>query len=215
MRAKAGRRKEGESRIFSSFSRQRSMAWSRASPGVAAHPVDGAHAPSSSSCACASRRTSGHVSRGDPARRHHCRACRPSSTSSTPSRSKSADERRSTWTLWAKTIVACIPAAVVGLPLDLPGSRTIWQPFATRRRAHRLRHCLHAIETVRERRAQRLMAAPAAGSTVAASATSATGAYRPRHFSGSDNGASQPQQELTISQVADADARIQNIDDLD
>lgn len=131
------------------------------------------------------------------------------------SRSKSADERRSTWTLWAKTIVACIPAAVVGLPLDDWIEDHLGSPFVIAAALIVYGIAFIVIETVRERRAQRLMATPAAGSTVAASATSATGAYRPRHFSGSDNGASQPQQELTISQVADADARIQNIDDLD
>ena len=124
-------------------------------------------------------------------------------------------ERRSTWTLWAKTIVACIPAAVVGLPLDDWIEDHLGSPFVIAAALIVYGIAFIVIETVRERRAQRLMAAPAAGSTVAASATSATGAYRPRHFSGSDNGASQPQQELTISQVADADARIQNIDDLD
>ncbi len=32
--------------------------------------------------------------------------------------SKTADERRQTWSLWGKTIVACIPAAAIGIPLD-------------------------------------------------------------------------------------------------
>ena len=32
--------------------------------------------------------------------------------------SKSADERRGTWSLWGKTVVACIPAAVIGIPID-------------------------------------------------------------------------------------------------
>lgn len=34
------------------------------------------------------------------------------------SRKKDAEERKSTWLLWAKIIVACIPAAAVGVPLD-------------------------------------------------------------------------------------------------
>lgn len=34
------------------------------------------------------------------------------------SSTKSPDEKRATWTLWAKTLVACIPAAVLGIPLD-------------------------------------------------------------------------------------------------
>ena len=34
------------------------------------------------------------------------------------SRRKDAEERRSTWRLWAQVVVACIPAAAVGIPLD-------------------------------------------------------------------------------------------------
>ena len=34
------------------------------------------------------------------------------------SRAKTAEERRGTWSLWGKIIVACIPAAAVGIPLD-------------------------------------------------------------------------------------------------
>ncbi len=128
------------------------------------------------------------------------------------SRSKSADERRSTWTLWGKTIVACIPAAVVGLPLDDWIEDHLGSPFVIAAALIVYGIAFIVIETVRERRAQRLMAAPAAGSTVAASAS---GSYHPRHFSGAQANAPQPQQELTVSQVADADARIQDIDDLD
>jgi len=128
------------------------------------------------------------------------------------SRSKSADERRSTWTLWGKTIVACIPAAVVGLPLDDWIEDHLGSPFVIAAALIVYGIAFIVIETVRERRAQRLMAAPAAGSTVAASAS---GSYHPRHFSGAQANAPQPQQELTVSQMADADARIQDIDDLD
>ena len=34
------------------------------------------------------------------------------------SSSKSHQERNDTWTLWFKVIIACLPAAVIGLPLD-------------------------------------------------------------------------------------------------
>ena len=34
------------------------------------------------------------------------------------SRKKTKEGRRDTWVLWAKVVVACIPAAVVGIPLD-------------------------------------------------------------------------------------------------
>ncbi len=126
------------------------------------------------------------------------------------SRSKSADERRSTWTLWGKTIVACIPAAVIGLPLDDWIEDHLGSPFVIAVALIVYGIAFIVIETVRERRAQRLMAAPAPTSAAA----QAPGTYRPRHLAA---GAPQPQpqQELTVSQAADVDAHIQDIDDLD
>lgn len=112
------------------------------------------------------------------------------------SRSKSAGERRSTWTLWGKTIVACIPAAVVGLPLDDWIEDHLGGPFVIAAALIVYGIVFIVIESIRERRAQRLAAA----------------SYRPRHFSSS---LLQPQQGLTASQVADAEACIQDIDDLD
>ena len=120
------------------------------------------------------------------------------------SRTKSADERRSTWTLWAKTIVACVPAAVVGLPLDDWIEDHLGSPFVIAAALIVYGIAFIVIETLRERRAKRLMASAAAGQ--------ASASYRPRHFAAA---APQPQQELTVSQVADADARVQDIDDLD
>lgn len=119
------------------------------------------------------------------------------------SRTKSAGERRSTWTLWAKTIVACVPAAVVGIPLDDWIEDHLGSPFVIAAALIVYGIAFIVIETLRERRAKRLMAS-AAGQ--------ASASYRPRHFAAA---ASQPQQELTVSQVADADARVQDIDDLD
>jgi undecaprenyl-diphosphatase len=120
------------------------------------------------------------------------------------SRSKSAGERRSTWTLWGKTIVACIPAAVVGLPLDDWIENHLGGPFVIAAALIVYGIVFIVIESIRERRAQRLAAASAV--------TRPAASYRPRHFSSSSL---QPQQELTASQVADAEARIQDIDDLD
>ena len=120
------------------------------------------------------------------------------------SRTKSAGERRSTWTLWAKTIVACVPAAVVGLPLDDWIEDHLGSPFVIAAALIVYGIAFIVIETLRERRAKRLMASAAAGQ--------ASASYRPRHLAAA---APQPQQELTVSQVADADARVQDIDDLD
>ena len=102
------------------------------------------------------------------------------------SRTKSAGERRSTWTLddWIEDHLGS--PFVIAAALIVYGIAFI------------------VIETLRERRAKRLMASAAAGQ--------ASASYRPRHFAAA---APQPQQELTVSQVADADARVQDIDDLD
>ena len=107
------------------------------------------------------------------------------------SRTKSAGERRSTWTLWAKTIVACVPAAVVGLPLDDWIEDHLGSPFVIAAALIVYGIAFIVIETLRERRAKRLMASATAGQTSAS--------YRPRHFAAA---APQPQQELTVSQVA-------------
>lgn len=45
------------------------------------------------------------------------------------SRRKTREERRGTWGLWAKIVVACIPAAVVGLPLDSWIEEHLSSPF--------------------------------------------------------------------------------------
>lgn len=47
--------------------------------------------------------------------------------------SKTAVERKGTWTLWFKVIVAVIPSIIVGLPLDdwLDAHMTTWQVIAT------------------------------------------------------------------------------------
>ncbi|OFK23724.1 undecaprenyl-diphosphate phosphatase [Olsenella sp. HMSC062G07] len=42
---------------------------------------------------------------------------------------KSKKERRFTWSLWAKIVVACLPAAVIGIPLDNWMERHLGSPF--------------------------------------------------------------------------------------
>lgn len=120
------------------------------------------------------------------------------------SRSKSAGERRSTWMLWGKTVVACIPAAAVGLPLDNWIEDHLGSPFVIAAALIAYGIVFIVIEAARERRARCLMSAP--------SAARPSGPYHPRHLAAS---ASQPQQGLSVSQAADADARIQDVEDLD
>ncbi len=45
------------------------------------------------------------------------------------SRKKSSDERRGTWRLWGQVIVACIPAAAIGIPLDDWMEEHLGSPF--------------------------------------------------------------------------------------
>ena len=42
---------------------------------------------------------------------------------------KSPDQKRSTWRLWAQVVVACIPAAAIGIPLDDWMEEHLGSPF--------------------------------------------------------------------------------------
>lgn len=107
------------------------------------------------------------------------------------SRKKSADERRATWALWAKVVVACIPAAAVGIPLDDWMEEHLGSPFVIAAALIVYGIAFIVIENAREKRAARLAAEHAAG----------------RHFAAPDH-------ELTTTELADADARVQDISEL-
>ena len=105
--------------------------------------------------------------------------------------SKSADERRGTWSLWGKTVVACIPAAVIGIPIDDWMEANLGSPFVIAAALIVYGVAFIVIETVRGRRA---------------AATVATG----RHFSTPDLG-----DAPTRSELADAGARVRTLEELD
>lgn len=105
--------------------------------------------------------------------------------------SKSADERRGTWTLWGKTIVACVPAAVIGIPIDDWMEANLGSPFVIAAALIVYGVAFIVIEIMRERRA---------------AATVATG----RHFSAPD-----PGDVPTRSELADAGARVRTLEELD
>ena len=105
--------------------------------------------------------------------------------------SKSADERRGTWSLWGKTVVACIPAAVIVIPIDDWMEANLGSPFVIAAALIVYGVAFIVIETVRERRA---------------AATVATG----RHFSTPDLG-----DAPTRSELADAGARVRTLEELD
>ena len=106
--------------------------------------------------------------------------------------SKSAGEKRDTWSLWGKTIVACVPAAVIGIPIDDWMEANLGGPFVIAAALIVYGIAFIIIETVRERRATAL-------------ATSGG-----RHFRTPDLG-----DAPTRSELADAGARVQELEDLD
>ncbi len=46
--------------------------------------------------------------------------------------SKGKDGRRNTWALWGKIVLGCIPAAVIGIPLDDFMEEHLYSPTASR-----------------------------------------------------------------------------------
>ena len=111
-----------------------------------------------------------------------------------PSKGKRA--RRQTWELWAKTIVACIPAAAVGIPLDDWMEEHLGSPYVIAVALIVYGIAFIVIESMRERKSADVAAEMAEAS-------------RGRHFSG----AVRPETNLAV--LADSDARVQRIEDLD
>ena len=110
---------------------------------------------------------------------------------------KDAGERRDTWLLWAKTIVACLPAAVIGIPLNDWMEANLGSPFVIAAALIVYGVAFIVIETVRERRVERVLAER--GPRPAA-----------RHFA-----APAPVEPASRSELADADARVQSLEELD
>ncbi len=113
--------------------------------------------------------------------------------------SKSAAEKRGTWTLWAKTIVACVPAAVIGIPIDDWMEEHLGSPFVIAAALIVYGIAFIIIESAREKKAAQALPA-ARGASMGA----------PKHMA--PVAFSEPE---TKSQLADADARIQTVHDID
>jgi undecaprenyl-diphosphatase len=107
--------------------------------------------------------------------------------------SKSREQKRGTWTLWAKIVVACIPAAVIGIPLDDWMEEHLSSPFVIAAALIFYGILFIVIETVRERRAQRRALELAAHG---------------KHFS-------HVATTETSVELADDDAAVQTIEELD
>lgn len=110
------------------------------------------------------------------------------------SRKKDAKEKRSTWALWAKVIIACIPAAAVGIPLDDWMEEHLGSPFVIAAALIVYGVAFILIEDARERKATSLASRPV---------------QKPRHL------AAQVNVGGSITERADELARVRDIDDLD
>ena len=110
------------------------------------------------------------------------------------SRNKDREERKATWALWAKVIVACIPAAAVGVPLDDWMEEHLGSPFVIAAALIVYGVAFIVIENARERSARAREQRPAG---------------RPRHLVAQVNVGS------SVTERADALARVRDIEHLD
>ncbi len=110
------------------------------------------------------------------------------------SRKKDVVQRRATWSLWAKVVVACIPAAVVGIPLDDWMEDHLGSPFVIAAALIVYGIAFILIENAREKKAQDLAERSHA---------------RPNHLAARVN------EGVSNTERADALARIRDIDHLD
>ena len=107
--------------------------------------------------------------------------------------SKGPEGRRATWLLWAKIVVACVPAAVVGIAFDDLMSAYLGSPFIIAAALIVYGVAFIVIENRREARAREL-AAPAAP-------------RRAAHLAA-------PGPSASAAELADAEARVTDLDEL-
>ena len=104
---------------------------------------------------------------------------------------KSAEEKRGTWRLWAQIVVACLPAAIVGIPLDDWMEEHLSSPFVIAAALIVYGIIFIVIETRRAQKAQAV----------------AAGVGQGRHMAAAP--------DASPSELADADARVTSIEELD
>ena len=115
--------------------------------------------------------------------------------------SKTGLQKRQTWTLWGKTIVACLPAAVIGIPLDDWMEEHLGSPYVIAAALIVYGIAFILIENAREKKASASLPGVGDGQLRPA----------PKHFAVTANTA----EIATRSELADADARVQSVDELD
>jgi undecaprenyl-diphosphatase len=112
------------------------------------------------------------------------------------SRKKLTAERKGTWRLWGQIIVACLPAAVIGVPLDDWMEAHLGSPFVIAAALIVYGIAFIAIETHREHKAEQI-------------AIERSFSPRPQHFKPNSQPVAQSKAAL-----ADVDARVQSISEL-
>ena len=112
------------------------------------------------------------------------------------SSTKGKTRRRQTWQLWAKTIVACIPAAAIGIPLDDWMEEHLGSPYVIAAALIVYGIAFIIIENIREKKAEQI-------------AEEYAGATRGMHFT------NVVEEEEDLAVLADEEARIKRIEDLD
>ena len=112
------------------------------------------------------------------------------------SKAKSTQERKGTWRLWGQIIVACLPAAAIGIPLDDWMEDHLGSPFVIAAALVAYGIAFIVIETSREHKAERI-------------AIERSFKARPQHFKPN----SQPVAPSKAA-LADVDARVQSIGEL-
>ena len=115
--------------------------------------------------------------------------------------SKTGLQKRQTWTLWGKTIVACLPAAVIGIPLDDWMEEHLGSPYVIAAALIVYGIAFIVIENAREKKASASLPGVGDGQLRPA----------PKHFAVTAKTA----EIATRSELADADARVQSVDELD
>lgn len=104
-------------------------------------------------------------------------------------KTKTQGEKRQTWTMWAKIIIACLPAALIGLPLDDWMEEHLGSPFIIAAALIVYGVIFIVLERSRDKKAQAILQTRKAS----------------KH-------AQVASQEKTLSELADEDAQVQSVD---
>lgn len=104
-------------------------------------------------------------------------------------KTKTQGEKKQTWTMWAKIIIACLPAALIGLPLDDWMEEHLGSPFIIAAALIVYGVIFIVLERSRDKKAQAILQTRKAS----------------KH-------AQVASQEKTLSELADEDAQVQSVD---